>query len=140
MGRLQFADNAAGIRAHGMVEREELCGVSVGPKTVEIVVFAPDGEPLDADAALDRRDDPGLIFIATRSVLEEVSLVVSPGDPHAIVRACGEDVLIRQVIKDGEARLRKILDREREREDPDEMLRRILDRRIIHHGPAESIL
>jgi hypothetical protein len=146
MGRLCFYDTKAGRAAHGMIERQEICGVSIGIEITEVAISEPDGTPLSVEEAIERGyDDPDLLIIAKRSILTEVSLTSMPGDPNAVVRAVGEDVLVRQMIKDGEAKLRRILNRETEQDwrdlDPQKKFERVLwDRRLVHYGAPEPII
>jgi hypothetical protein len=146
MGRLCFYDTKAGREAHGMIERQEVCGVSIGIQIASVAISEMDGTPLDIEEALERGyDDPDLLIIACRSLLTEVSITSMPGDPNAVVRAVGEDVLVRQMIKDGEAKLRRILNRETEQDwrdlDPQKKFERVLwDRRLVHYGAPEPII
>lgn len=120
MGLLLLADTRAGREAHEMIERGWLTGISVGVR-VETVSFQRDGTPVDADEAMERgEDDSSLFVIAHRSLLTEVSLTSCPADAGATVQACGLDVEVRRMIRDGERKLRRILDHASDDDDDDD--------------------
>jgi hypothetical protein len=66
IGKLQFDDSKAGWRAHGMIERRELTGCSIGIRHTRMAFAEPDGTPLDVEAALERRDDARQVRIRPR--------------------------------------------------------------------------
>jgi hypothetical protein len=117
MGSLIFDDSRAGRRAFGMVERGELTGCSCRFGIQRISIHDGDGNILDVDEALERRHDPDIFFVAERSVLEEVSITAMPSDPGAVIVACSPEAVAWSVIRDGEARLRRLLRPENEYRD-----------------------
>ena len=144
MGTLVFDDTRAGRRAFAMVERGELNGVSCGFEFTDISIHDRDGVALDDESALKRQDDPDLIFCVRHSILNEVSLCLQPVDPDAIVRACSEAAVNREMIKQGEETLQRLLHPEsssrHDQDDGGPLLRTIIPgRETILHGAPERI-
>jgi hypothetical protein len=107
-GELIFTGRA-GARAHKLIERSS-CGVSCRFETVSFEIFDANGNELSADEAVERgHDDPDLIVIAQRSILQEVSITAMPADPGAFVRALGFEAECWRMIRQGEAELDRIL-------------------------------
>jgi hypothetical protein len=135
-GDLVFTGRA-GRWCYERVERQELTGCSCRFKIGNVTVRDADGSVLDIEEALARQDDPGLFFVAESSTLQEVSVTAMPSDPGATIRACSETAAAWAVIRDGEARLRRLLDRDRN----DGGLRRVVvpNRETILHGAPERM-
>lgn len=108
-GELIFTGRA-GARAHKLIERGSLSGVSCRFETVSFEIFDANGNELFADEAVERgHDDPDLIVIAQRSILQEVSITAMPADRNAFVRAIGFEAECWRMIRQGEAELDRIL-------------------------------
>jgi phage head maturation protease len=143
-GELIFTGRA-GRRVHKLIERGSLSGVSCRFETVSFEIFDANGNELSADEAVERgHDDPDLIVIAQRSILQEVSITSVPADPGAFVRALGLDAEMWRAIRHGEAELQRILHSDQDgvfgnmqRRDG---FRRIEMPPLIQYGSPEPIL
>ena len=140
MASLVFDNNRAGRRVYEMVERGELTGISCGLQLSGISILDGDGVPLDDDEALEREDDPNLIFHVRRSILQEVSLCASPVDPAAIVRACSDTAVAWEMIHRGEERLRRLLRPDRGGDDEVRLRDIMPDRRMVLYGAPERLI
>ena len=77
VGKIKFADTAAGRKAEGMVERGEVTGISVGYRVSKWALTS-----IESDVEVWRAD---------RWELLEVSLVAVPADPMATTRSLSTD-------------------------------------------------
>jgi hypothetical protein len=140
MAELVFDNSRAGRIAFEMLERLELTNISCGLRTIEISIHDRDGVALDDDDALARQDDPDLVFCVQRSILQEVSLCSVPVDPGAIVRASSETGVYREMIRQGEETLQRLLHPEHDQDHGRPLLRTIMPgRETILHGAPERI-
>jgi hypothetical protein len=141
MGTLVFDDTRAGRSAFAMVERGELNGVSCGFEFTDISIQDRDGVALDDETALKRQDDPNLIFCVRHSILNEISLCLQPVDPCAIVRACSIDAVYREMTKQVDETVQRLLHPESPSQHDGSLLRTIIPgRETILHGAPEQIL
>jgi hypothetical protein len=96
----------------------------------------------DLEEAIERGpEDPGLVVIAQRTILMEVSVTAMPADRNACVRACSPEGIAWQIIHDGEEKLDRILrpDRHGVGDDGNMWQRVLADRKLVHYGAPESI-
>jgi hypothetical protein len=89
MGRLKFNETPQGEMAMGMVERNEVAGISAGYKVEEWEIADGDGRVIDPEVDRVRWDDDALTFTATRWELLEASLVTVAADADAYIRSLG---------------------------------------------------
>jgi hypothetical protein len=119
--------------------REELTGVSARLDITSLAILDSDGRELDDGEALERQDDPDLIFCAVRSTLLEVSLCLSPTDPRARARAIGLTAEAWRAIKHGERELARILRPDRADAGGDFYQRILADKGQVHFGAPEPL-
>jgi hypothetical protein len=86
MGEILFNRTPAGELAEGMVQRNEVSGISCGYAVRSWEISDQDGNILDPDRNQLRWDD-NLTYTATRWVLHEASLVSVPADYLSGVRS-----------------------------------------------------
>jgi phage head maturation protease len=142
MGELIFTGDA-GARAYKLIERMHVNGVSAGYTIDSVIIFDADGEALDVAEALERQDDPDLVIVAEHVILREISITATPADPNACVRAVGLNAEMWRFIREREAELQRILDRDTLGDDADtgDMYQRFLaDQRLVKYGAPEPIL
>jgi hypothetical protein len=89
MGTIRFNQTPNGEMAMGMVERNEIAGISAGYTVNEWEITDSDGRVIDPDVERVRWDEDGLTFTATRWSLHEGSLVTVPADMHSSIRSLG---------------------------------------------------
>jgi Caudovirus prohead serine protease len=129
--RLVLDDSRIGRRAYEMIIREEINGISPGLTATDLAVLDADGTEIDVRELHRHISNSNLTFIARRWQLLEVSIVTTPADCGAIVRAIGDDAEVLQIRRRMQVRQRSL--------DPDDGLRRIEmpDPRTILYGNAE---
>ena len=88
MGKIKFNEAPNGDLAMGMVERNEIAGVSAGYCVREWEITDAKGNILDPDVQSIRWDDD-LTFTAVKWDLHEASLVSVPADSLSGIRSLG---------------------------------------------------
>jgi phage head maturation protease len=89
MGTIRFNQTPQGEMAMGMVERNEIAGISAGYTVNEWEITDGDGRVIDPEVERVRWDEDGLKFEATRWSLHEGSLVTVPADMKSSIRSFG---------------------------------------------------
>jgi hypothetical protein len=89
MGTIRFNQTPNGEMAMGMVERNEIAGISAGYTVDEWEITDSDGRVIDPDAGRINWDEDGLVYTATRWSLHEGSLVSVPADSLSGIRSFG---------------------------------------------------
>jgi phage head maturation protease len=87
-GKIIFAQTPRGRLAEGMVQRQELTGISAGYSVSKWDVRDDDGDKVDEDHI---GWDDNLTFTAKRWTLYEASCVGVPADTQAAIRSLGND-------------------------------------------------
>ena len=91
MGTIAFNQTPNGKLAEGMVERNEIAGISAGYCVNEWEIKDSEGRIIDPEVDRMRWDDDNLVFTATRWTLHEASLVSVPADQFSGIRAFGSN-------------------------------------------------
>jgi phage head maturation protease len=90
-GTIAFNQTPNGKLAEGMVERNEVAGISAGYSVNEWQIQDSEGRTIDPEIDRMRWDDDNLVFTATRWTLHDASLVSVPADQFSGIRAFGSD-------------------------------------------------